>query len=76
MTRYEITINRESCIKCGNCYSLDPYHFEPDDNYFSMVVKGETSPTISKGLFDDEKISKAQQAVAECPVEIITVREV
>ncbi|MGC9779503.1 MAG: ferredoxin [Candidatus Heimdallarchaeota archaeon] len=75
MTKYYIIIERKECIQCGNCYGLDPYHFEPDEEYTSIVVNGVTNSEISKGAFDDDKISLAKQAVEECPVEIISVKE-
>ena len=75
MTKYKIIIDRKDCILCGNCYSLDPKHFEPDNEYKSMVVNGETTEDISQGTFDDDRISLAIQAVEECPEEIISVKE-
>ncbi|MBK5115116.1 MAG: ferredoxin [Candidatus Heimdallarchaeota archaeon] len=75
MTKYKIIIDRKDCILCGNCYSLDPKHFEPDNEYRSMIVNGETTEDISLGTFDDDGISLAKQAVEECPVEIISVKE-
>lgn len=73
MVKYQITIHKKDCIKCGNCYSLDPKHFEPDVDYTSMVVNGETTAEISKGTFDDDDLSLAEQAAEECPMEIILV---
>ncbi|MBN1329452.1 MAG: ferredoxin [Candidatus Heimdallarchaeota archaeon] len=75
MTNYEIIIDRKNCIKCGNCYTLDPTHFEPDTNYKSMVVKGETNSEISKGTFNDDEIMLVKQAAEECPAEVIIVND-
>ena len=38
-----------------------------------MVVNGETTKEISKGIFEDDEKSLAEQAAEECPVEIITI---
>ena len=76
MTKYQIVIKRTDCIQCGNCWNVDPDHFESDDNGVSQVIHGETTPEISKGTFDDDKIDLAKQAQDECPVEIILVVEV
>ena len=76
MTNYQITIKRDDCIQCGNCYHLDPDHFEHDENYTSKVVNGETTEETSSGYFYDDKITLARQAEEECPVNIITVREI
>ena len=29
--KFKIEIERGGCIACGSCYSIDPSHFEPDD---------------------------------------------
>ena len=73
LVKYQITVHKKGCIKCSNCYSLDSKHFEPDDDYASMVVNGEITEEISTGIFDDDYISLAEQAVEECPMEIIHV---
>ncbi|NHJ87260.1 MAG: ferredoxin [Asgard group archaeon] len=75
MTKYEITINRMECIQCGNCYNLDPTHFEPDTNYKSMVVHGETNSETSHGTFNDDDVDLVKQAADECPSEIISIKE-
>ena len=74
MPEYQIIIERKECIKCGNCYGLDPNHFEPDDDFISMVVNGNTNLIISEGTFNDDKISIVEQVVDECPVEIISMK--
>lgn len=74
LIKYEIIIHRKDCIKCGNCYSLDSKHFEPDIDYTSMVVNGETTAEISKCVFEDNDISLVEQAAEECPAEIILIK--
>lgn len=75
MVKYKITIDRTECIQCGNCYGLDPLHFEADDDYVAMVVDGKTDESSSIGTFEDEKIKTAREAAEECPVKIITIEE-
>lgn len=67
---YEVEIDREGCIACATCYTLDPTHFESDAEGKSKVVGG-ASNGISKGDFDDGKISDAQTAADCCPVCVI-----
>ncbi|MCW4022728.1 MAG: ferredoxin [Candidatus Bathyarchaeota archaeon] len=74
--KYKIEIKRENCIACGSCYSLNPSHFEPDDQGKSTVIGGETDDSISIGEFDDTEIESARDAEDSCPVSIITVIEV
>ena len=73
--KYKIEIEREACIACGSCYSLDPSHFEPDDEGKSTVLGGETTANASTGVFDDDEIDSARDAEDSCPVSIITVTE-
>ena len=73
--KYKIEIEREGCIACGTCYSLDPSHFEPDDEGKSSVIGGETDDSASSGVFDDEEIENAREAEDSCPASIITVTE-
>lgn len=70
--KYKIEIDREKCIACGTCYSLDPVHFEPSENLKSKVVGGKTNEK-SEGNFDDENIEEAQEAADSCPVNAIEV---
>jgi len=73
--KYKIEIEREGCIACGTCYSIDPSHFEPDDEGKSTVIGGETDANASSGVFDDEEIENAREAEDSCPTSIITVTE-
>jgi ferredoxin len=75
VTKYKIEIDRTGCIACGACYSLNPSHFEPDEEGKSTVIGGETDATASSGIFDDEEIENARNAEDNCPVCIITVTE-
>ena len=72
--KYKIEIDRGGCIACGSCYSIDPSHFEPDDEGKSTVIGGETDASGSSGVFNDE-IENARDAEDSCPVSIITVTE-
>jgi ferredoxin len=73
--KYKIEIDREGCIACGTCSSLNPSHFEPDDEGKSTVIGGETDASASSGVFDDEEIENAREAEDSCPVSAITVTE-
>jgi ferredoxin len=73
--KYKIEIERTGCIACGSCYSIDPSHFEPDDEGKSTVKGGETDDSGSAGVFEDENIEDAKDAEDSCPVSIITVTE-
>jgi ferredoxin len=73
--KYKIEIERGGCIACGTCYSVDPSHFEPDDEGKSTVIGGETDGNSSSGVFDDEEVENAREAEDSCPTSVITVTE-
>ena len=73
--KYKIEIERGGCIACGACYSVDPSHFEPDEEGKSTVSGGETDTNASSGVFEDDEIENAREAEDSCPVSIITVTE-
>lgn len=75
MSEYVIKINREECIACGTCYSIDSEHFESDEEEKGQVVNGQTDEKSSTGTFGDEKIEQAKEAEDNCPVSVITVEE-
>jgi ferredoxin len=73
LVQYSIEIDRTGCIACGTCYSIDPSHFEPDEEDKSTVVGGETDDNASSGVFNDKEIELAQEAEDSCPAAVITV---
>jgi ferredoxin len=73
--KYKIEIDRMECIACGSCYSINPTHFESDEEGKSTVSGGETDANTSSGVFDDEEIENAREAEDSCPVAVITVTE-
>ena len=73
--KYKIEIERGGCIACGTCYTIDPTHFEPDEEGKSTVSGGETDANASSGVFEDDEIENAREAEDSCPVSIITVTE-
>jgi len=70
--KFQVEVNREICIGCASCYTLDSEHFEADDEGNSKV-KGGISNGKSTGSFDDDKITIAQDAESACPVSAIKV---
>ena len=73
--KYKIEIEREGCIACGTCYTINPSHFESDDEGKSTVIGGETDASGSSGVFNDEEIENARNAEDSCPVSVISVTE-
>ena len=73
--KYQIEVDREGCIACATCYSLDPNHFESDPEGKSKI-KGGASNGKSTGSFDDNKMTDAETAASSCPVSVITVTKI
>ncbi|MFA5364209.1 MAG: ferredoxin [Candidatus Bathyarchaeia archaeon] len=71
--KYQIEIDRTRCIACGTCYTLNPSHFEPDNQEKSTVIGGKTDENESVGTFEDTDIENAQTAQDSCPVSAINV---
>jgi ferredoxin len=69
---YKIEIDRDNCIACASCYTIDPAHFESDPEGKSRVIGGKSNGR-STGSFDDSKIADAQAAEISCPVNVIKV---
>lgn len=75
MVKYKIEIDREGCIACGVCYTLDPSHYDSDEEGKSKVVGGKTDASKSSGVFEDEEIDVVREAEVSCPVSVIVVTE-
>jgi ferredoxin len=75
MAHYVIEINRDECIACGLCYSMDSTHFESDVDGKSQSVDGDTNALSSRGVFEDDMRDDAENAALSCPVSVITVTD-
>ena len=75
LIKYKIEINREDCIACGTCYSLDTEHFESDEEGKGQVISGQTDEKTSTGIFTDNNIAQVKEAEDSCPVSVIMVTE-
>jgi len=70
--KYMIEIDREGCIACATCYTIDSTHFVGDNEGKSKIVGGKSNGK-STGSFEDESIGEAQAAESSCPVSVIKV---
>lgn len=71
---YKIEVDRDGCIACATCYTIDSAHFESDSEGKSKVVGG-TSNGKSTGTFSDSKKADAESAESSCPVSVIKINE-
>ena len=58
----KVQINKDVCIGCGSCVSIDPETFEFNDDGIAEVKTEE----VSEG---------AKEAAEACPVEAISIEE-
>lgn len=72
--KFHIEIDREGCIACATCYTLDPAHFEAGAKGKSKVIGGKSNGQ-SESNFDDEGFTDAQEAELSCPVSVIKVNK-
>ncbi len=54
----KIRIDTDACTGHGRCYSLAPELFEPDDEGFGVVTKGEVGSAAA---------AAARSAASSCP---------
>lgn len=76
MAQYRVTVDKDTCISCGVCYSTCPEVFEPDDEGKNQIVsKYRSSSSGSEGVVDDSVVDCAQSARDTCPVQAIIVEK-
>ena len=57
----KLYVNKEACIGCGMCVSIDPEHFDFGDDSYSEVISDENIDT------DD-----VHNAISSCPTNAIS----
>jgi ferredoxin len=72
-----VTIDREECTSCGQCWDICPDFFEqnPDDTFSQVVEKCRTKGNAAEGEAPEEIADAVKEAAEACPVEIIHVEE-
>ncbi len=73
--RYRIKVNKEECLEDAVCFSMDPDHYEEDNEGKAQVVGGHMEGSVSVAEFDDESYEEAREAAELCPVDAIVVKK-
>lgn len=68
-----VTMDRENCISCGNCWTTCPEFFEesPDDGQSHIVVKYRVADNEAEGEAPEELEDCVRGAAEGCPAEVI-----
>jgi ferredoxin len=71
----KISIDREGCISCGNCWTICPEVFEenPDDNKSEVVPKYRSEVMLGEGQVQKDQEECAKKASADCPAQVIAI---
>ena len=71
----KITIDRDGCVQCGNCYNEDcPTLFAEGDDGTSEIQSGfREEGDLAKGNAPDDMEECASKAAKGCPASVITV---
>jgi len=73
----KVTIERETCVSCGNCWDSCPGFFEesPDDGFSQVAEKFRTSKAVGEGTPPADQDECVKGAADLCPVTIIKIED-
>jgi len=73
----KVTIERNTCVSCGNCWDSCPDFFEqnPDDSFSQVIEKFRTGKNVGEGTPTEEQEACVKDAADLCPVTIIRIEE-
>lgn len=73
--KIKVSIARDECISCANCWETCPDFFEenPDDGLSQVVEKYRINDNPGEGEAPAELGDCVKEAANECPVEIIHI---
>ncbi len=72
----KVSIDRDDCISCGNCWTICPEFFEqnPNDNFSQVIETYRIGGNIAEGEAPHELEGLVREAADSCPVQIIHVK--
>ena len=73
----KVTIERDSCVSCGQCWDACPNFFEqsPDDSFSQVIEEFRTGGDKGSGMPAKDDEACCRDAADLCPVTIIHVEE-
>ncbi|MBD3182455.1 ferredoxin [Candidatus Poribacteria bacterium] len=75
--KFKVTIDREECISCGQCWETCSEFFEEnsDDGFSQVISEYRIKDNPAEGEASEDLEDCVQEAADVCPVEIIDVEE-
>jgi ferredoxin len=72
----KVSIDRDDCISCGNCWTICPEFFEqnPNDDFSQVIERYRIGGNIAEGEAPNELEGLVREAADSCPVQIIHVK--
>jgi ferredoxin len=72
----KVSIDRDDCIICGNCWTICPEFFEqnPNDDFSQVIERYRIGGNIAEGEAPNELEGLVREAADSCPVQIIHVK--
>jgi ferredoxin len=70
-----VTMDRDSCISCGNCWTSCPEFFDtsPEDGQSQVVLKFRVADNPAEGDAPEEMEECVKTAAEGCPADVIHV---
>jgi ferredoxin len=70
-----VSIDREHCISCGQCWESCPNFFEanPDDGWSQVAAKFRIAGKMNEGVAFEDLEACVKQASKDCPAQVINV---
>jgi ferredoxin len=72
----KVSIDRDDCISCGNCWTICPGFFEQNtnDDFSQVIERYRIGGNIAEGEAPNELEVLVREAADSCPVQIIHVK--
>jgi ferredoxin len=69
----KVTIDREGCVSCGQCWETCPEFFEenPEDGWSRVSAKHTSEGKLGEGEVPQDLEECVQSAAEGCPVQVI-----
>jgi len=76
MPKCRVTMDRDNCVSCGNCWSSCPDFFEQstEDGFSQIVSKYRTGDFLGDGEAPENLEEAVRQTAESCPADVIHVQ--